>query len=152
MKTTLMKIGLLAIAVGISAALCSFGTDTGRPELKTAVAMDDWTEWNKVNKYVREKVCKTVAEHEKGKSSLQMKNFSRCPSGYQPTLAGKHEDIRTDVYVTGTVEYYRGCSPKYVCDFKVCVNKDEAFLKAKDEKDFVAVNEWLKGKDCLVKN
>ncbi|HWY11067.1 MAG TPA: hypothetical protein VN026_07070 [Bacteroidia bacterium] len=149
MKTTIAKIGLLGIAGAIAFALCSFKTTM--PPIKTAVSTtdeDEWAEWTKVHDFVDEKICNVIIENEKSKGhDIQIHNFSRCPSGYESNIASKQEDVKVDKFVFGKINFYKGCSPKYICDFKVCVAKGTALVKTKDMNEYVPVAEWLGKKD-----
>ena len=69
--------------------------------------------------------------------------FSRCPSGYTPEFTTKDDDVKKENFVFGTVELYRGCTPTYVCDFKVCVDKGIALVKSKESKTYITVANWL---------
>jgi hypothetical protein len=77
-----------------------------------------------------------------------MHYFSRCPSGYQSVLATKDDAVKTSNYVYGRINFYSGCSPKYVCSFKVNVDKGIAMVKTKDMKEYVAVSDWLQKKEA----
>ena len=76
-----------------------------------------------------------------------MESFSRCPSGYNSTIAGKRETVKKDADVFGTIILYKGCSSKHICDYKVCVEKGVALVKNKDAEEYVTVKEWLEKKE-----
>ncbi len=149
MKTTLTKIALLGIAGVIAFALCSFKNKINTTTVNTkAVLEDEWAEWSKVQAFVDEKICNAIIENEKSKGrNINIQSFSRCPSGYEPNIITKHEAVKTDKFVFGKINFYKGCSPKYICDFKVCVDKGTALVKTKEMEEYIPVNEWLSKKD-----
>lgn len=142
MKTTIVKIGLLAIAVVIAIAMSSFTSGNSNKPLAT-VALSDWEEWEQVNEFVTKSITKEVQKRDNYKPS-KSSMFSRCPSGYEPNYSS--DSVKVDRYVYGKLNNYVGCSPKYICHFKVNVNKKIALVKGKDEKDYVAVKDWLQKK------
>ena len=148
MKTTITKIGLLGIAGAIAFALCSFKTTM--PPTKTAVPTeeDEWAEWTKVHDFVDEKICNVIIENEKSKGhNVHVQSFSRCPSGYESNIATKQENVKVDKFVFGKINFYKGCSPKYICDFKVCVAKGTALVKTKEMTEYIPVADWLGKKE-----
>lgn len=106
---------------------------TGDPET------EKWEQYRKVSKFVMKKICNPIAASSgRGYSA---KEFSRCPSGYQPEFTT--DDVKSADIAYGTVQLYSGCTPKYVCDFKVCVDKEYAMVKSKNSKEYITVEEWL---------
>lgn len=153
MKTTITKIALLGIAGAIAFVLCSFKSDMPPTKPSPATVLEDeWAEWTKVHEFVDEKICNVIVENEKSKGhKVNMQSFSRCPSGYESNIATKHEAVKTDKYVYGKINFYKGCSPKYICDFKVCVAKGTALVKTKEMPEYIPVAEWLEKKDVSSK-
>lgn len=150
MKTTLTKIALLGLAGAIAFALCSFKTNisTTNVNVPKKVTEDDWAEWNEVRAFVKEHVQNPIASVDKENTKrVKMEYYSRCPSGYNTTIAGKREVVKKDLEVFGTIVLYKGCSPKHICDYKVCVDKNIAVVKNKGDKDYMSVQEWLDKKD-----
>jgi len=151
MRTNLKKTGLPALAAAAAIVLCSFTYTTKESEkIKTSVATEseDWSEWHKVQEFVSAKVVTVISESRSKGHATNFNSFSRCPSGYESTLAGKKPEVTCEKIVYGKVHLFRGCSPKYVCDFKVCVNKELALVKSGDMTDYVTVAEWLKKNDA----
>lgn len=150
MKTTLTKIALLGIAGAIAFALCSFTTrsiSTTKVNTKTVVE-DDWAEWNEVRAFVKENIQNQISAVDKENAKrAKMESFSRCPSGYNSTIAGKRETVKKDSDVFGTIILYKGCLSKHICDYKVCVDKKIALVKNKGEEEYIPVKEWLEKKE-----
>lgn len=154
-KTILTKIALLGIAGAIAFALCSFKTTFPATEANvvTKAVDDDWTEWNEVRTFVRENIQNPISAADKEHvKRAKMEYYSRCPSGYNSTIAGKRETVKKNADVFGTIVLYKGCSSKYICDYKVCVDKNIALVKNKDEEEYVSVQEWLEKKETAPKN
>ena len=150
MKTTLTKIALLGIAGAIAFALCSFKANisTTHVNVSTKVADDEWTEWYAVRDFVKENIQNPIAAVDKENAKrAKMEYYSRCPSGYNSTIAGKRETVKKDADVFGTIVLYKGCSSKYICDYKVCVARNTALVKNKGEEEYVTVKEWLEKKE-----
>jgi len=79
--------------------------------------------------------------------NTKMSSMSRCPSGYNESFAQKYDSVKADRVVYGKINYYKGCSANYICDFKVCVNTGTAEVKTKEMKEFVSVKAWLDQKE-----
>ena len=154
MKTTMTKIALLGIAGAIAFALCSFTNTVSTTTVNTKkVLEDEWAEWNKVRAFVNENIKKEIAAADKDNAKrAKMEYYSRCPSGYNSTIAGKRETVKTDSDVFGTIILYKGCASKHVCDYKVCVAKNIALVKNKDAEEYVTVKEWLAQKENTTKS
>jgi hypothetical protein len=146
MKTTLTKIALLGIAGAIAFALCSFKSIPAVKPLPTTID-DEWTEWNKVNEFIDKNIVSEIAKNDKENKRVKTDFFSRCPSGYNSQIVGQYEEVKTDRDVRGKVVFYKGCGQKYICDFKVCVDKGEALVKNKDASDYMSVKEWIADKN-----
>jgi hypothetical protein len=148
MKTTLAKIALLGIAGAIAFALSSFKANVATTHVNVTkkVVEDEWAEWNKVQAFVDENITDPIADKDKN-SSGKMSAFSRCPSGYQSDILAEAKDVKTDKMIFGSIVYYRGCSPKTICDYKVCVDKNIALVKNHGAKEYMSVNEWLASKE-----
>lgn len=149
MKTTLTKIALLGIAGAIAFALCSFKTKSSIEKVNpVSVNGDDYTEWNEVRAFVKENIQNPIAAVDKENAKrAKMEYYSRCPSGYNSTIAGKREVVKKDTDVFGTIVLYKGCSSKHICDYKVCVDKKIALVKNKGEEEYITVKEWLEKKE-----
>jgi hypothetical protein len=148
MKTTMTKIALLGIAGAIAFALCSFKNNVSTTTVNVKTAVDDeWAEWNKVQAFVDANITEPIAEKNKNTSN-KMSSFSRCPSGYQSDILADVKDVKTDKVVLGSIVYYRGCSPKTICDYKVCVEKNIALVKHEGTKEYIPVKEWLAQKEA----
>ena len=143
------KIALLGIAGAIAFALCSFTANVSTVNVNPiSVNGDEYAEWNKVRAFVKENIQNKIsAEDKEYAKRAKMESFSRCPSGYNSTIAGKRETVKTDGDVFGTIVLYKGCSPKHICDYKVCVDKGIALVKSKDAEEYVTVKEWLEKKE-----
>jgi hypothetical protein len=142
MKNTIVKIGLLALAVVIAIAMCSFTTENSSTKVSNAV-LNDWEEWEKVNDFVNSTITVPVQKKDNHKPS-KAAMFSRCPSGYEPNYSS--DSVKVDRFVYGKLNNYVGCSPKYICHFKVNVNKKIALVRGKDETEYIAVKDWLEKK------
>ena len=153
MKTNIRKAGLLSIIAVATIALCSF-TISNKENEKTitkVTAEDEWADWNKVHDYVNKKICKEIIKHDKANGmSVPLNSFSRCPSGYEPAIAGEAENVSCAAYVYGKINLFKGCSPKYVCNFKVCVDKGIAKVKTPGMDEYMNVADWLATKDAPV--
>lgn len=150
-KTTITKIALLGIAGAIAFALCSFTTSATTIAHPVSVNGDDYTEWNEVRTFVKENIQNQIAAADKENvKRAKMEYYSRCPSGYNSTIAGKRETVKKDADVFGTIILYKGCSSKHICDYKVCVDKKIALVKNKGEEEYVTVKEWLENKEAPV--
>ena len=154
MKTTMTKIALLGIAGAIAFALCSFTANVSTTNVNTKTVLEDeWAEWNKVRAFVNENIKKEIAAADKDNTKrAKMEYYSRCPSGYNSTIAGKRETVKTDSDVFGTIILYKGCASKHICDYKVCVAKNIALVKNKDAEEYVTVKEWLAQKENTTKS
>ena len=150
MKTTMTKIALLGIAGAIAFALCSFKNNVSTTTVNTKTVLgDDWTEWNEVRTFVKENIQNQISAVDKENAKrAKMEYYSRCPSGYSSTIAGKRETVKKDTDVFGTIVLYKGCASKYICDYKVCVAKNIALVKNKGDEEYVTVKEWLEKKDA----
>ena len=150
MKTTLTKIALLGIAGAIAFALCSFKTNISTTDVNVTKKFveDEYAEYHKVYAFVEQNITTAI----KQKTQIKTSHFSRCPSGYQPDFLADYKDVKTDKEVLGSIELYRGCSPKHVCDFKVCVAKKIALVKSKDSEEYITVKEWLEKNETPVKS
>jgi hypothetical protein len=146
MKTTLTKIALLGIAGAIAFALCSFKSLPKQNNV-TAGLDDEWTEWNKVHDFIDKNIVSEISGTDKENKKAKAEYFSRCPSGYSSQIAGEREVVKTDRDVFGKIVFYKGCGQKYICDFKVCVDKAEAYVKNKGTNDYITVQEWLASKN-----
>ncbi len=151
MKSKLKKIGLLCAAIMVGIALNSFTIlkkkTTTEKNQKVVSKFNDWEEYNKVNEYVRKKICAVIKQSKTGSNDNKMDYMSRCPSGYQPAISDKTDSVKVDKMVYGKINYYKGCGRNYICDFKVCVSKGIAEVKTKDMKEYVSVKEWLANKE-----
>lgn len=113
---------------------------------KERVGDDKWEEYAVVYKYVSNNICKPI-RIASAKSKKSTNQFSRCPSGYTPEISTKDDDVKKENFVYGTIELYNGCSPIYICDFKVCVNKGIALVKSKASETYITVDNWLAQKE-----
>jgi hypothetical protein len=149
MKTTLTKIALLGLAGAIAFALCSFKANVSTVNVNpTSVNGDEYAEWNAVRNFVKENIQNQIAAADKENAKrAKMEYYSRCPSGYNSTIAGKREVVKKDADVFGTIVLYKGCSSKHICDYKVCVDKNIALVKNKGDEEYVTVKEWLEKKE-----
>lgn len=146
-KTTLTKMALLGLAGAIAFALCSFKT-IPHEKMNPASIDDEWAEYNKVQSFIRQAILNPIITQDKEhKGTFKAEYFSRCPSGYNSNIAGEPEDVKTSTETFGKIVFYKGCSPKHICDFKVCVEKNEALVKDKDKNDYISVKEWIAGKN-----
>lgn len=138
MKTMLKKTAILSLLAGATLVFSSFY------KVKVPVFNHKWDNYQKVYQFLNKQVCNRfedglVLKTVKGKASL----FSRCPSGYQPDFAIPTDSVRTDRYVNGKIEYYRGCTPYPVCDFKVCVDKQFVVVKSPGSTVWCSVSDWI---------
>lgn len=143
MKTRKTKISLLVVAIAIGIAMSSFtlGNYNEVTVKKDTSTLTNWEEYDKVSTYVYDKICTPISTA-KGKK-VKMESFSRCPSGYEPAIAGSSDSVKTNKFVYGKINLYKGCSPKHVCDFKVNVDKGIAQVKSKGTSQYMTVKEWL---------
>jgi hypothetical protein len=139
MKTSLKITALLLVATIISLSSFTY------KRAMTKRGPTGWEEYNQVIDYVRKNVCTPISKME-GNASVKMSSFSRCPSGYQPQVAGNHDSAKVDRFVFGKVRLYKGCNGNNVCDFKVFVNKNITLIRSNDKAEYVTVNEWLAAK------
>lgn len=149
MKTT-GKISLMAltalVVIGMSSFVVKNAEKNNAPEISGKNAEAD--EWSKVYTFVNDKICTAIEQSdEQNGKHVKLNYFSRCPSGYESVLATQGDAVKTGSFVYGKIEFYRGCSPKYICNFKVCVDKDIALVKTKDMKEYIAVKDWLQRKN-----
>lgn len=141
MKTNFLKIGIIIVGSVAAMMLTSFTNET---EKNTSLKISTVNDENEVYEFVWEHICNPMNEQIKEKGNASIKNFSRCPSGYNDVITTKQDSIKPERFVNGKIEYYRGCSPSYVCDFKVCVTKNFAMLKPKGSTEYISVNEFIK--------
>ena len=166
MKTA-FKISLLGLVAAVAMGMSSFTTKkekdkihmaadvNGVPisgaaisdELSRESELSNENEWSQVYNFIDEKICTALAENdqENGKK-VKMNYFSRCPSGYQSVIASKDEAVKCGNYVYGRINFYSGCSPKYICNFKVNVDKGLAMVKTKEMTNYVPISDWLNKK------
>lgn len=147
MKTRTAKTGLLVLALASGLALSSFTILKNTPAAAENVAASsrtNWEDYNKVRTFAYERICIPL---NKSNTKLKVSAFSRCPSGHEANIAGKADSVKIDQFVYGEINLFRGCSPKYVCDFKVNVKKGIAQVKAKGDTDYMEVKDWIAGKN-----
>lgn len=149
MKTTIIKITLLGIAGVIAFVFCSFTNEISTTKVNPKTILEnELSDWQKVRTFVNENIQKEIAAADKENvKRVKMEYYSRCPSGYNSTIAGKRETVKTDSDVFGTIVLYKGCSSKHICDYKVCVAKNIALVKNKDAEEYITVKEWLASKE-----
>lgn len=142
MKTTspIVKTALLIAVLATGIVLCSFTGSKNISKIKTTGLTND-EEYYKVRSFIQENICNVIRK--KQGSGTSSKSFSRCPSGYQSNIAGDIDSVKTEKFTYGTINLFKGCSPTYVCDFKVCVAKGIAEVRSKDMKEYVTVAAWL---------
>lgn len=97
----------------------------------------------KVYAFVYEQVCEVLAKSITAPNGSRVQHFSRCPSGYYPQINGPGTVVSTDGYVNGKIVFYRGCKPLYVCDFKVCVDRQYVVLRTRGDKNYLGVSAWV---------
>lgn len=135
-----ISLGLIAMITGV--LLSSF---IGKENKQISSDENNWKEYRAVNSFVYKTVCEPIRVASP-KSKMSVNKFSRCASGFTPEITTKEEDVKKENFVYGTIQEYKGCSPTYVCDFKVCVDKGVALVKSKNSDNYVTVNEWLVAK------
>ncbi|MBA3664255.1 MAG: hypothetical protein H0W61_08610 [Bacteroidetes bacterium] len=140
MKTSsrIAKACLLVVAITSGIVLSSF---TGTKETAGTTGLKNYEEYYKVRDFVQEKICSVIRKQKP--ASGKMSSFSRCPSGYESQIAGELDSVKVDHFTYGKINLYKGCSPTYVCDFKVCMSKGFAEVKSKGMKDYMSVEKWL---------
>lgn len=155
MKTNTLKTVCILVIL-ISGLLASSFTNNKVKET-THSLNNNWEEYNKVREYVSENICTPLSEHLNiNHSKSAIKYFGRCPSGYEPEIQMVVDSVRTNRFVNGSIVFYKGCTPNYVCHFKVFVTKGFAVVRSKGSKEYMSVNEWIKLKNenskAIVKN
>ena len=139
MKKKSLKIAAL-LFVAVIVSLSSF---TYKKPVKVVKSTSSWEEYGKITAFINKKICTPISK-EQGNGSLKMHSFSRCPSGYQPQIAGEYDSAKVDKYVEGKIKLYSGCHANHICDFKVYVSKNIALVRTDDKDEFVTVGDWLK--------
>jgi hypothetical protein len=138
MKTIIKSIAWPA-CLALIISLCSFTF-----QKKTISSQSNYgtSDYSQVREFVYKNICSPLrqADQEKG---INMKNFSRCPGGYQSQIITNADSVKVDNDVCGVIKVYRGCAGTYVCDFKVNVSKNTTLVKSKDMQEYVTVAEWL---------
>ena len=150
MRSSILKTGLvLAIS---TIALCSFTNRNIKnpPETINKTSLSDEDDYTKVYNFIDSKIC-TAIEKAAPKKNVKAMSFSRCPSGINSEITND-DKVSSDDIVYGTINDWIGCSRKYVCDFKVCVNKQIAMVKDKNDTEYVLVQDWLKRKNIKIKS
>jgi hypothetical protein len=100
-------------------------------------------EYAEVFNYVTEYICKPIRSQLKANYSNNPKDyFSRCPSGYQSRIVTARDSVTTNRYVSGKILFYRGCAPREVCVFKVCVDSGFAVVRSKGG-EYMSVEKWI---------
>lgn len=155
MKTNNLKAAFILVIL-ISGLLSSSFTNSKVKETSNSLN-NNWEEYNKVREYISENICAHLSNNlnvSHGKSAI--KYFGRCPSGYEPEITIAMDSVRTNRFVNGTIVFYKGCTPNYVCHFKVLVDKGFAVVRSKGSKEYMSVTEWIKLKNenskAIVKN
>ena len=134
MKTRIKKLSLGALILITGVVFSSF--------IGNNKESNGENNWGAVYNYVSENICKPI-RIASPKSKKSTDQFSRCPSGYTPEFVTEDDDVKKENFVYGTVAFYRGCNPTYVCDFKVCVDKGIALVKSKGSEKYTTVDNWL---------
>ncbi len=68
------------------------------------------------------------------------RSFSRCPSGFSQSL---DEEKTGDTFAFGTIFNADGCYREEFCDYKVNMIEKLVYLKNLDEKEYVAMDEYI---------
>lgn len=142
MKTTINKTGFIAAIFSMGFLLSSF-----TPNKKTTSVKDNWEEYSKVQEYAYKHICVPISKGLISDKKTTVKYFSRCPSGYQTEMGIEVDSIATNKFVNGEVVFYKGCEPEYVCDFKVCVDRNFAMVRSKGSKEYMSVSAWIQKKN-----
>lgn len=122
----------------------SAGTTNSPATASSSVTREDMDEYIKVLEYVEANICTPMRNKLKaGYGSNPKDYFSRCPSGYEPEFVLATDSVTTDRFVTGKILFYKGCVPKDVCRFKVCVDKGFAVVRSKNSKEYMSVSKWI---------
>ncbi len=137
MKKTSISLCSTTIIGIIAFTLCSFSNSVNKTSL-----VRSGNDYGEVYEFIYEHVCKPISERPAKKENA-VKYFGRCPSGYDANISTKTDSVKVDRYVNGSIVKYVGCSPKYICDFKVCVAKGFAVVRDKGSKDYISVSEWI---------
>lgn len=139
-KSKTMKSHHLKTAVTALACLLLFSAHRPHHTSRSGSGSEDYYE---VYSYVREHICQPIGKELKGMQSEPAKQFSRCPSGYEPQFVAKTDSIKTDRIVSGKILLHRGCHGQYICHFKVCVSTGFAVVRSEDSKEYMSVEKWL---------
>lgn len=155
MKTNNLKTAFILVIL-ISGLLSSSFTNSKVKE-STYSLNNNWEEYNKVREFISENICTHLSNNlNVSHANNVIKYFGRCPSGYVPEIQVAVDSVRTNRFVNGTIVFYKGCTPNYVCHFKVFVEKGFAVVRSKGSKQYMSVNEWIKLKNenskAIVKN
>ena len=142
MKKRKTKIGWVITTIAFITFLMSFTVKKKQSVLSGKSGSEEYYE---VRNFVQKKICMVLSKND-ADAGIKLKYFGRCPSGYQSAIADARDSVKLDKYVYGKIKLYEGCRGNYVCDFKVCVNKNSAELKSAEMTEYVSVDEWLKSK------
>lgn len=119
-------------------------TSTNKPVTEDAVDEDIET---LTYNLIHEKL--TTPLRDKVKKGGSKKNFSRCPSGYQPYV-GTQATTKAE-YSYGVMEFYEGCDPTEVCNFRVRLSDKSVHILQSDSVNYVAVDLWLSNATSSIK-
>lgn len=147
MKTPTKKITAAFSVLSCLLLLSSYTLNPASAPAETSNSSID--EYYEVYSFIEQRICLPMYDSIKvrpGRGSG--KEFSRCPSGYEPVFAIKSDSVKTGSFVNGRIVYYRGCNPSYICHFKVCVSKNFVMIKSGGG-DYLSVGAWIKRKNAL---
>jgi len=141
MKPTALKISSALILL---AGIITLSAHRPGKNSETVIRVTEkWEEYYKVQQYVYDNVCKELSTNLKANRDNPEKYFSRCPSGYNVQFATKRDSVKTNRYVRGHISFYKGCSPNYVCDYLVCVDKGFIVVKSKGSSEYSSLASWI---------
>jgi hypothetical protein len=143
MKTSSVKtLAFLTISAGWFVTSSFSGIKNNTENLSV---FGNWEEYSKVQSFAYENICKPFSDNLKGsRNSDPAKMFSRCPSGYMPQITTVEDSVKTDRFVNGRIFFHKGCEPKEICYFKICVAKKFAMVRSKESTEYMSVNDWIK--------
>lgn len=141
-----MNTSLRSVKTALLAAACLTFFSAYTPQAHFVKSKD---EYSAVLDFIYDNICIPLENgvKEEPAKNISVKVFSRCPSGYDPNILSKTDSVTTDRFVNGKIVYYKGCNPYYVCNFKVCVNRNFVMLRS-GSKEYVSVNTWIQRRNA----
>lgn len=129
-----MKKYILSTVLGIGViALCSFMFSGTSENVSDDKALNE----SEVYDFVRKEVypqLEVLTTHD------PRRVFSRCPSGFSSVY---NDELSDGSYAIGTIYDAEGCSRVEFCDYKIDMLTKATFLKNTDEKEYLAIGEFI---------